>query len=205
MPRPVPPRWARRPVVEPDDEPFLDELYETTRWEEVCRWGLLPETARTFLRAQARTQRRAYALQFPGAEHSVLLRDGWPAGRLIVSREGRDGGAWSIVDVAVLPAFRNQGLATWALGDLLHTAASVRSRDGAEGVVVRLQVEPSNPARRLYERLGFRVSPGLTLAPGTVLMRVPMEWRPAGAGGRSEAVEDRDVSRPRGGLAGDRE
>ena len=50
-----------------------------------------------------------------------------------------------IVDIALLPEMRGTGLGTAILTDLL----------AAETRPVQLQVERTNPARRLYERLGF--------------------------------------------------
>jgi ribosomal protein S18 acetylase RimI-like enzyme len=151
--------WAIRPLG-PADDSFLDELYESTRLDEVLTWGLEPAQARAFLASQASIQRRAYALQFPAAEHWALLREGRPVGRLIVHIESD---ALRVVDVSVLPAERGKGLASWALGELLRRAERLAP-------LVRLQVTPENPARRLYERLGFRVA-------SDDGQRLSMEWR----------------------------
>jgi ribosomal protein S18 acetylase RimI-like enzyme len=126
------------------DEPFLDALYEGTRREEVLAWGVDAAFAHTFLTDQARVQRRAYAMQYPAAEHRILLVQDAPAGRLIIDR----GADWALIDISVLPALRGKGLATWALRPLLDEAS-------AADRVVQLLVAPTNPARRLYERLGF--------------------------------------------------
>ena len=139
--------WAMRPADD-DDRPFLDQLYLTTRWEEVLAWGLPPQAAQLFLKAQASTQRRAYALQFPSAEHRVLLMAGCPVGRLIVSDEPE---GQRIVDLAVMPAVRRQGLASWAIRDVLDRARHRRRP-------VHLHASVDNPARSLYERLGFRAT-----------------------------------------------
>jgi ribosomal protein S18 acetylase RimI-like enzyme len=162
--------WSWR-GAEPDDEAFLDLLYEGTRLEEVLGWGFDLASARAFLGDQARLRRRSYAMQYPDAEHHVLLADGEPAGGLILDR-GAD--RWWIVSLAVLPALRGRGLGTWALRTVLHAA-------GLDGRAVQLMVEPQNRARRLYESLGFREAapPARATDPTCApALSLAMEWRP---------------------------
>jgi ribosomal protein S18 acetylase RimI-like enzyme len=54
------------------------------------------------------------------------------------------------LSIAVLPGHRNRGLGSAMLRDLL-------ARADAGCPAVSLSVSASNPARRLYERLGFRI------------------------------------------------
>lgn len=129
-----------------EDESFLDELYEGTRWDEVLGWGFDAASARAFLREQGHVQRRAYAMQYPAAEHRILLSGGVPVGRLIVDRTGS---LWAIVDASVLTARRSQGIGTWAISEVQRAAA-------AAGNGVLLHVDRHNRARSLYARLGFR-------------------------------------------------
>jgi predicted GNAT family acetyltransferase len=53
------------------------------------------------------------------------------------------------MDIALLPDFRGAGLGTALLAGLFAEAT-------AAGKTVTIHVEGFNPARRLYERLGFR-------------------------------------------------
>jgi ribosomal protein S18 acetylase RimI-like enzyme len=53
-----------------------------------------------------------------------------------------------LVDLALLPEHRKFGIGTRLLNDLLRRAVEARKP-------IRLHVLKSNPARRLYERLGF--------------------------------------------------
>ena len=53
--------------------------------------------------------------------------------------------------VAILPRFRNQGIGAQVVQEVIAAAA-------AKGQPVALQVLRGNPARRLYERLGFVVT-----------------------------------------------
>jgi ribosomal protein S18 acetylase RimI-like enzyme len=75
----------------------------------------------------------------------VILVDGKPAGRLYVHRRPSE---IRIVDIALLPKHRGNGVGTRLLEDLLAEG------DGA-GKSVTIHVERMNPALRLYERLGF--------------------------------------------------
>jgi predicted GNAT family acetyltransferase len=72
------------------------------------------------------------------------------------------------MDIALLPEFRGAGLGTALLADLFAEAT-------AAGKTLTIHVEEYNPARRLYERLGFRKI-------GEHGVHHLMEWTPAGAG-----------------------
>ena len=78
----------------------------------------------------------------------MILVDGEPAGRFYVHRGERE---IRIVDVALLPEHRGNGVGTSLIRDLLAEA-------DASGKSVTIHVERLNPALRLYERLGFAVA-----------------------------------------------
>jgi ribosomal protein S18 acetylase RimI-like enzyme len=78
----------------------------------------------------------------------VIAVDGEPVGRLYVHRGPSE---IRIVDIALLPEHRGDGLGTLLLRDLLAEA-------DAAGKSVTIHVERMNPALRLYERLGFSVA-----------------------------------------------
>jgi ribosomal protein S18 acetylase RimI-like enzyme len=75
----------------------------------------------------------------------VIVADGEPAGRLYVAR-------WEdeirIVDIALLPEFRGRGVGSALLGELIEES-------DAAGKPLSIHVEMNNPARPLYDRLGF--------------------------------------------------
>ena len=152
----------------PDDEPFLDELYEGTRLDEVLGWGFDPASARAFLREQAHIQRRAYLIQYPDAEHRVILADGVAAGRIILSRGEKE---WSIIDVSMIPARRGSGIGAWAIQKVQEAAA-------AANMPVLLHVAQGNRARALYERLGFREASTSACPCGPARQPLRLEWRP---------------------------
>ncbi|MDX1545462.1 MAG: GNAT family N-acetyltransferase [Rhodothermales bacterium] len=139
-----PARLRLRPARAEDDA-FLYRLYVSTRADEVAAWGLDPETLDPLLRMQFAGQRGQYAAQFPAADHHIVLLDGRPAGRIYVDRSEE---RLLLIDVAVLPEYRGQGVGTALLRSLIEEAAALP---------VDLSVVRTNPARRLYERLGFAV------------------------------------------------
>jgi ribosomal protein S18 acetylase RimI-like enzyme len=135
---------ALRPVAAADT-PFLARLYASTREAELARVPWSDEQKAAFLAQQFAAQTGHYERHYAGAAFDVVLVDGAPAGRLYVAR-GAD--EIRVVDIAVAPAFRGRGIGSGLLRELLAEA-------DAAGKRVSIHVERSNPALRLYERLGF--------------------------------------------------
>jgi ribosomal protein S18 acetylase RimI-like enzyme len=127
------------------DEPFLCEVYSSTRTEELAPVPWNDEQKKAFLRMQFEAQHRYYQEQYPAGAFDVILIEGEPAGRLYVNR-GPD--EFRIIDIAMLPAYRNRRIGTHLIGALQTEAALARKP-------LRIHVERFNPAMRLYERLGF--------------------------------------------------
>lgn len=133
-----------RPAT-PADRELLTAVYASTRAEEMAALAWPPAEKDAFVLMQFDAQDRHYRTHFPHADYDVVVVDGRPAGRLYVDRGP---GELRILDVALLPEARAMGIGTSLLRDLMAEA-------DAAGVPVRLHVETYNPARRLYERLGF--------------------------------------------------
>ncbi len=131
--------------VSADDDAFLRGLYATTRAEEVEAWGWSEDERDAFLDMQYHLQRQSYEVQFPGADHQIVLNGEERLGRLFVLRTGDE---LRLVDISLLPEYRRRGIGTTLLGQLLTEA-------GRAGQTVGLQVLAASPAIRLYERLGF--------------------------------------------------
>lgn len=130
-----------------DDEPLLRRVYASARADELAPvpW---PEEAKTaFLDQQFDAQDVHYHTYYPDASFEVIVVDGEPAGRLYVHRSANE---LRVMDIALLPQFRGRGVGTGLLRDLLAEAFAAGRRVG-------LHVEKSNPALRLYQRLGFVV------------------------------------------------
>jgi len=126
---------------------LLLRVYRSTREEElamVVDWT--DEMKDAFVRQQFSAQHAWYQEHYVGATFDVILIDGVPAGRLYVHRRLDE---IRLVDITFLPEFRQGGLGTSLLRDLL-------AEGEAAGKPVTIHVEIYNPAMRLYERLGFQ-------------------------------------------------
>lgn len=126
------------------DEDFLFQLYASTRQEELDAWGWPAEMRKSFLTMQFKaSQSRREAL--PDAEFQIVLLDGVKAGRMIVHRSREE---LRLVDIALLPEHRNQGIGAALLQRIFGEAAATHKP-------IRLHVLKGNRAARFYERLGF--------------------------------------------------
>jgi ribosomal protein S18 acetylase RimI-like enzyme len=151
-----------RPVTEADRE-FLLELYAGTREEELAQVHWEEGAKATFLEHQFSAQDRHYRSNYPGATLDVIEVDGERAGRLYVYRGEDD---IRIMDIAVAPEFRGRGIGTRLVEGLMAEARASRR-------TLSIHVEMQNPARSLYDRLGF-------VPVGEHGIYVLMEWRDQG-------------------------
>jgi ribosomal protein S18 acetylase RimI-like enzyme len=127
------------------DRPLLCAIYASTRADELALVAWDEAVKQAFVAQQFAAQDAHYRAHYPGATFDVIEVDGSVAGRLYVHRGAAD---IRIMDIALLPEFRGRGIGTQLLRGLLA--------EGAEsGRTVSIHVEHGNPARRLYERLGF--------------------------------------------------
>ena len=131
--------------VRPADESFLYEVYASTRLHDLAPLGWSAAQQKAFLTMQFTAQHRSYLVQFPAAEFRVILLQDCPIGRLYVEQRADEIRG---IDMALLPEYRQAGIGTAVLKDLLANAAQARKP-------FRIHVEKLNRARRLYERLGF--------------------------------------------------
>lgn len=153
--------------VLPADEEFLYQLYHSTRVEEIQAWGqFTPQQCDAFLKQQFQAQTTHYDTHYPEAERQIILLNGEEIGRLYIFRGDRE---IRLMDVALLPDYRQQGIGTWLMGNLIAEATRTNKP-------ITLHVEHFNPALRLYQRLGFQVIEDLGIY-------LKMEWNPV-----SEAI-----------------
>lgn len=150
-------------LASPDDEPFLYELYCSTRAEEMAGWGLDRTQQKAFLELQFKARQRHYDIAFSGAEHKIILCDDRPIGRMLVYRSERE---IRLVDIALLSEYQQRGIGGSLLQALLDEARTT-------GKSVTLHVDKFNRAARLYERLGFSVT-------GDTGGSFKMEWQTEG-------------------------
>ncbi len=127
--------FGLRHAVEADLD-FLVALRRSTMWVHFEASGLPVDEAEQLGRVLHRLD---------CAEMVVI--DGQDAGLLKVTR---DTDPWELVQIQLLPSYQGRGLGEKLVGRVLDEARS-------SGMSVVLDVLHKNPARRLYERLGFRV------------------------------------------------
>ncbi len=148
-----------RPAA-PEDEPFLFELYKSTRSEELALYGWTTEQQEMFLRLQFNGQQQHYRMAGAGSEHHIILLEGARAGRLLVIRTGKE---IRLADISLLPEYRNRRLGTLIVEALQREAARA-------GQPLTLHVAKTNRAARLYQRMGFKTADDAGL-------HFYMEWR----------------------------
>lgn len=134
-----------RPIL-PEDQPFLQRVYASTRAGELQQVDWDAKQKDDFLAMQFNAQHTHYMEHFPDASFQVILDGEEPIGRLYVDRRSDE---IRVIDIALLPEFQRAGIGTGLLETVL---AEGRER----GLPVRIHVEKFNPALHLYQRLGFR-------------------------------------------------
>lgn len=144
-----------------NDTAFLQQVYASTRLEEMALvdWGV--EQRAQFLHMQFQAQRQHYDQFYPGTTYHVIQQDDAGIGRLILYVTTEE---ILLMDIALLPPFRNGGIGTRLVQALQDKARPV-------GKNIRLYVEGFNPAFRLYQRLGFTTI-------GEAGLYLEMIWQP---------------------------
>jgi len=133
-----------RPVQDSDDE-FLVKVYGSTREQELAQVPWSREQKDAFVRMQWQAQKLHYAHEHPRAEHAVISIDGVPVGRVYLDRNGEE---FHILDITLLPQYRNRGVGSFLLGQIMAEAKQTAKP-------VTIYVENYNRSLRLFERLGF--------------------------------------------------
>jgi ribosomal protein S18 acetylase RimI-like enzyme len=133
-------------LVETSDEPFLFELYESTRGQMFALAALEPGQREMLVRMQFEAQRRGYRQQHPNSREFIVMAGGERVGRLWLEESEE---AARVVDITVAPARQGNGLGTAVMEDVIERARRA-------GRPVRLSVDKMNGrAYELYRRLGF--------------------------------------------------
>jgi len=133
------------PVGAADDD-FLLSIYASTRAQELAQVPWSAEQKDAFVRMQFSAQKQHYAAQYPRAKHDIIYMDQTPVGRLYLAPDVEE---LHILDITILPQYRNSGIGSFLLGRIMDEA-----RDTGKSVTI--YVESFNPSLRLFERLGFR-------------------------------------------------
>jgi GNAT superfamily N-acetyltransferase len=127
------------------DIEFLCRVYAFSRADEmaIVPWSEARKDA--FLRSQFELQHHHYHHHYPDARYDLICEGGRAIGRYYVQPMKRE---IRIMDIALLPEHRGRGIGTRLVQDVLDEAEQSRR-------FVSLHVEESNPAMRLYQRMGF--------------------------------------------------
>ena len=141
---PISERVSSRPVIERQDDAFLEELYFSAR-EDLHGIFVDPEETRGLSLMQQKAQAIGYREEFPDATYEVILFDGERAGRIVTDRSQA---SVAIIDIALLPSFRNRGIGSFVLDSVLEEC-----QEGKRSC--KLSVFKTNRAIGLYLRKGF--------------------------------------------------
>ncbi|RKT20262.1 ribosomal protein S18 acetylase RimI-like enzyme [Paraburkholderia sp. RAU2J] len=129
------PALTLRPALG-DDESFLFELRKATMTEHLARAGEPTHDV----------EHRARLLHRYDTARVICI-DGAPAGLLKAHRTDTE---WVVVQLQITPALQGRGIGGRALRTVLRAAQN-------DALPVALKVLKGNPARRLYDRLGFEI------------------------------------------------
>lgn len=133
---------------EANDLDFLRELYASTRREEMVPSGWPQERIEEFLLQQFEAQHSFYQENFSSSDFDLIRSSSNDLiGRLYLDERDDE---FRIIDIALLPDWRGQGIG----GDILRR---IIERAFEVGKAVAIHVEQNNPAMHLYSRLGFEM------------------------------------------------
>src|ERR1044072_3992063 len=116
----------------PEDQSFLLEVYASTRLDELAGFGWNEDQKHAFICMQFLARERSY----PRVGNRIILLDGRPAGRMMVDRNETE---ILLRDIALLTEFRNSGIGTRLIQDLINEATSA-------GKPILLHVVSTSPA-----------------------------------------------------------
>jgi ribosomal protein S18 acetylase RimI-like enzyme len=131
--------------IEDSDLPFLKEVYKSTRAAEMQLVDWPQEEIERFINQQFESQHSYYLQVYHEATFEIIYVGNEPVGRLYLWESDRQ---IRIVDISLLPEFRNQGIGSSILNMLM-------GKSDFSSKVLSIHVEVYNHALSLYQRLGF--------------------------------------------------
>ncbi len=132
-------------LMQPQDEVTFRQLYAEVRAPELQKTNWPDADKAAFCDSQYTMQDSHYRSHYPDIEQWAICRDGNVIGRMYLATFDD---LLILMDITIAAVWRGQGIGSSLLADV------VRQADGAMREM-RLNVEPDNLARRLYQRLGF--------------------------------------------------
>jgi ribosomal protein S18 acetylase RimI-like enzyme len=134
-----------RPAT-PDDEVFVRQLVIAAIAAELAAWAWPEQMRDSLLDLQYKVRQQGIAGNYPSADSSIVLREDQPVGRTVVMRSEQE---IHLVDIAVMAEHQSVGIGTAVFAKLFEES-DLTCRP------VRLNVNVTNRAVRLYERIGFQ-------------------------------------------------
>jgi ribosomal protein S18 acetylase RimI-like enzyme len=135
-------------LITQDDIGFLQKVYFSTREEELLQvpdWT--EEMKSAFLNQQFSAQHDYYLKNYLTGQFFIIHFDSQKVGRWYID-ENFDGGI-RIIDIAILPQYRFNGVGTQLLKQAQKRAIELNKS-------LTIHVESFNPAMEWYKRLGFK-------------------------------------------------
>jgi ribosomal protein S18 acetylase RimI-like enzyme len=156
--------------MQPSDEAIFRDLYAEVRAAELAPVPWPAAQKRAFCDAQYTLQDQHYRTHYRDLHRLAVCRqlestEAPVIGRLYLAHYETD---LNVMDIALFARVQRQGFGSLLMREVVRYAE-------AHGETLRLHVEPLNPARRLYEKLGFVVA-------GEAGVYQPMVRRPGGTG-----------------------
>ena len=134
--------------IENSDFPFLKKVYRSTREKEIETTGWSEQEKEKFIEFQFNAQHSHYVNSFKGADFLIITLKGTDIGRLYLWKTESQ---IRIIDISLLDKYRGRKIGTKILTEMIEESNKT-------GKKLNLHVDQNNPALKLYERLGFRIT-----------------------------------------------
>ena len=132
--------------IEDNDSPFIEKVYRSTRENELLFTNWTEEQKKTFVLMQLNAQLADYKRNYKGATYELVFFNKQPVGCLYLWETNYE---IRVLDISLLPEFRGNGIGSSILKEIIVSAR-------LKNKFISLHVEHNNPAKKLYERLGFK-------------------------------------------------
>ena len=132
-------------LVAPADQPFLAGLHASRRHSDMATVDWPEERKAQFLLDELKQQEAHYDEHYPGTDKLIVELGTLPIGRIYVHRVP---GEIRLLDMALTGRACGCGIGTALIRELIDESR-------ATGARINIHVEPDNPAKRLFARLGF--------------------------------------------------
>ena len=133
-------------AISESDMAFLCKLYQSTRWQEVQQAPWSDEQRVEFLTHQFNAQHTHYQKYYPHSDFLLICKNNKNIGRIYIDRDEK---TICLIDITLLPEYRNQGLGSQILKELIQEARSQQKK-------IVIHVEKFNPAYNWYLKHGFQ-------------------------------------------------